>query len=200
MSQQSQSQSPSTSAESRQEEAAAASVTKRENNWVDAEIRLLIYLWGDDQVQSDLESSCRNIVVYRRIADRLNRAMNGRNRSPRQDCRVSTSIVTDSPRLLCARLERYMIIIALPIGAIFVVQCRSIDELYEVNGLRHHGVRRVRLSTSSLKQLGWTVRVNLTYTNLKRFSNNGLNQIVIFHASVNPAIVYHHLYYVGKLH
>ena len=58
-----------------EEEAAAASVTKRENNWVDAEIRLLIDLWGDDQVQSDLESSCRNIVVYRRIADRLNRAM-----------------------------------------------------------------------------------------------------------------------------
>ena len=74
MSQQSQSQSLSTSAESRQEEAAAASVTKRENNWVDAEIR---------------------------------------------------------------------------------VQCRSIDELYEVNGLRYHGARRVRLSTSSLKQLGY---------------------------------------------
>ena len=65
----------------------------------------------------------------------------------------------------------------------FVVQCRSIDELYEANGLRHHGARRVRLSTSSLKQLG----VNPTYTNPKRFSNNGLNQIVIFHASVNPA-------------
>ena len=91
------------------------------------------------------------------------------------------------PRLLCARLERYMIIIALPIGAIFVVQCRSIDELYEVNGLRHHGARRVRLSTSTLKQLGCTVRVNPTYTNPKSFSNNGLNQIVIFHASVNPA-------------
>ena len=92
-------------------------------------------------------------------------------------------------RLLCARLERYMIIIALPIGAIFVVQCRSIDELYEVNGLRHHGARRVRLSTSSLKQLGCTVRVNPTYrpTNPKCFSNNGLNQIVIFPASVNPA-------------
>ena len=77
-----------------------------------------------------------------------------------------------------------MIIIALPIGAIFVVQCRSIDELYEVNGLRHHGARRVRLSTSSLKQLGCTVR---DLYNPKRFSNNGLNQIVIFHASVNPA-------------
>ena len=79
MSQQSQSQSLSTSAESRQEEAAAASVTKRENNWVDAEIRLLI----DDQVQSDLESSCRNIVVYRRIADRLNRAMSETDRQDR---------------------------------------------------------------------------------------------------------------------
>ena len=83
MSQQSQSQSLSTSAESRQEEAAAASVTKRENNWVDAEIRLLIDLWGDDQVQSDLESSCRNIVVYRRIADRLNRAMSETDRQDR---------------------------------------------------------------------------------------------------------------------
>ena len=79
-----------------------------------------------------------------------------------------------------------MIIIALPIGAIFIVQGRSIDELYEVNGLCHHGARRVRLSTS-LKQLGCTVRVNPTYTNPKRFSNNGLHQIVIFHASVNPA-------------
>ena len=83
MSQQSQSQSLSTSAESRQEEAAAASVTKRENNLVDAEIRLLIDLWGDDQVQSDLESSCRNIVVYRRIADRLNRAMGETDRQDR---------------------------------------------------------------------------------------------------------------------
>ena len=51
----------------------AASVTKHENNWVDAEVRLLIDLWGDDQVQSDLESSCRNIVVYRRIAMQVNR-------------------------------------------------------------------------------------------------------------------------------
>ena len=76
MSQQSQSQSLSTSAESRQEEAAAPSVTKRENNWVDAEIRLLIDLWGDDQVQSDLESSCRNIV-------RLNRAMGETDRQDR---------------------------------------------------------------------------------------------------------------------
>ena len=49
MSQQSQSQSSSTSAESRQEEAAAASVTRRANNWVDAEIRLLIDLRGDDR-------------------------------------------------------------------------------------------------------------------------------------------------------
>ena len=59
------------------------------------------------------------------------------------------------------------------------VKYRSIDELYEVNGLRHHGARRVRFLLK-------TVRL---YTNLKRFSNNGLNQIVIFHASVNPAYV-----------
>ena len=82
-------QSSSSSAESRQEEAAAASVAKRENNWGDAEIRLLIDLWGDDQVQSDLESSCRNIVVYRRIADRLNRAMGETDRQDRtaESCR-----------------------------------------------------------------------------------------------------------------
>ena len=49
MSQQSQSHSSSTSAESRQEEAVAASVTRRANNWVDAEIRLLIDLRGDDR-------------------------------------------------------------------------------------------------------------------------------------------------------
>ena len=54
-----------------------------ENNWVDAEIRLLVDLWGDGQVQSDLESSCRNIVVYRRIADRLNRAMGETDRQDR---------------------------------------------------------------------------------------------------------------------
>ena len=48
-----------------------------------------------------------------------------------------------------------------------------------------------RLSTSSLKQLGCTVRVNPTYTNQSVFSNNGLNQIVIFHASVNPAGSFH---------
>ena len=56
---------------------------KRENNWVDAEIRLLVDLWGDDQVQSDLVSSCRTIVVYRRIADRLNRAMGETDRQDR---------------------------------------------------------------------------------------------------------------------
>ena len=81
-----QSQSSSTSAESRKE-AAAASVTKRDNNWVDAEIRLLIDLWRDDRVQSDLESTGRNIMVYRRIADRLNRAMPG-GREDRQVCRT----------------------------------------------------------------------------------------------------------------
>ena len=61
----------------------ARRVTKREHNWVDAEIRLLIDLWGDDHVQSDLVSSCRNIVVYRRIADRLNRAMGETDRQDR---------------------------------------------------------------------------------------------------------------------
>ena len=95
MSQESQSQSSSSTAESRKEEAAAASVTKRDNNWVDAEIRLLIDLWLGDRVQSDLETTGRNIMVYRRIADRLNRAMPG-GREDRQDrtaesCRSNTT-------------------------------------------------------------------------------------------------------------
>ena len=65
---QSQSQSSSTSAVSMQEEAAAASVTKPENNWVDTEIRLLIDLWGDDQIQSDLRAS-REIHDHHRVAN-----------------------------------------------------------------------------------------------------------------------------------
>ena len=85
-----------------------------------------------------------------------------------------------------------MIIIALPIGAIFVVQCRSIDELYEVNRLRHHGARCVRALIYFLLK---TVRLYCTCEpdlyKPKRFSNNGLNQIDIFHASVNPAGSFH---------
>ena len=32
-------------------------------------------MWSDDMIQESLESSGRNIVVYRRIADRFNRAL-----------------------------------------------------------------------------------------------------------------------------
>ena len=53
-------QSSSSSAESRQEEAAAASVAKRENNWGDAEIRLLIDLWGDDQVNVSAKNNANS--------------------------------------------------------------------------------------------------------------------------------------------
>ena len=88
-------QSSSSSAESRQEEAAAASVAKRENNWGDAEIRLLIDLWGDDQVQSDLESSCRQ--KQRKFTSLTRLELVKPLSSPSRFLQISTSIVTDSP-------------------------------------------------------------------------------------------------------
>ena len=48
---------------------------QRRDNWNDGEIRVLLDMWGDDKIQESLESSGRNIVVYRRIADRFNRAL-----------------------------------------------------------------------------------------------------------------------------
>ena len=36
---------------------------------------MLLDLWADDRIQESLESSDGNIVVYRRIADRFNRAL-----------------------------------------------------------------------------------------------------------------------------
>ena len=36
---------------------------------------MLLDRWSDDRIQESLESSGRNIVVYRRIADRFNRAL-----------------------------------------------------------------------------------------------------------------------------
>ena len=42
------------------------------NDW---EIRVLLDMWADDKIQESLESSGRNIMVYRRIADRFNRAL-----------------------------------------------------------------------------------------------------------------------------
>ena len=92
--------------------------------------------------------------------------------SPSRFLQISTSIITDSPPSSLRASREIHDHHRVANWRHFVVQCRSIDELYEVNGLRHHGARRVRLSTSSLKQLG----VNPTYTNPKRFNNNGLNQ------------------------
>ena len=48
---------------------------QRRDNWNDGEIRMLLDMWADDTIQESLESSGRNIVVYRRIADRFNRAL-----------------------------------------------------------------------------------------------------------------------------
>ena len=42
---------------------------QRRDNWNDAEIRVLLDMWADDKIQELLESSGRNIVVYRGIAD-----------------------------------------------------------------------------------------------------------------------------------
>ena len=36
---------------------------------------MLLDQWSDDRIQESLESSGRNIVVYRRMADRFNRAL-----------------------------------------------------------------------------------------------------------------------------
>ena len=47
----------------------------RRDNWTDGEIRVLLDMWSDDMIQESLESSGRNIVVYRRITDRFNRAL-----------------------------------------------------------------------------------------------------------------------------
>ena len=100
-------QSSSSSAESRQEEAAAASVAKRENNWGDAEIRLLIDLWGDDQVQSDLESSDLESLgrltgecfrqKQRKFTSLTRLELVKPLSSPSRFLQISTSIVTDSP-------------------------------------------------------------------------------------------------------
>ena len=59
MSQQSAFQYSSASSADFRKEAA----TKRDNNGIDAEIRQLVDLWGNDRVQSDLEWTGRNIVV-----------------------------------------------------------------------------------------------------------------------------------------
>ena len=145
-------QSSSSSAESRQKEAAAASVAKRENNWVDAEIRLLIDLCAraidrwmlppkTTQIHIAHETGARKTAVVS-FSIPPNQHIDRHGFSPIYSARVSRDTWSSSrcqlaPFLLC------------------VVQCRSIDELYEVNGLRRHGARRVRLSTSSLKQLGY---------------------------------------------
>ena len=48
---------------------------QRRDNWNDGEIRVLLDMWADDTIQESLESSGRNVVVYRRVADRFNRAL-----------------------------------------------------------------------------------------------------------------------------
>ena len=49
--------------------------TQRRDNWDDGEVRILLEVWGDDRVQADLEGTSRNITIYRRIADRLDRGL-----------------------------------------------------------------------------------------------------------------------------
>ena len=51
-------------------DARKSETTVRRDNWTDGEIRVLLDMWADDRIQESLESSGRNIVVYRRIADR----------------------------------------------------------------------------------------------------------------------------------
>ena len=48
---------------------------QRRDNWNDGEIRVLLDMWADDKIQESLESSGRNIVVYRGKADRFKWAL-----------------------------------------------------------------------------------------------------------------------------
>ena len=48
---------------------------QRRDNWNVGEIRMLLDMWADDKIKESLDSSGRNIVVYRRTADRFNRAL-----------------------------------------------------------------------------------------------------------------------------
>ena len=43
--------------------------------WCDSSTRALIEIWNDQNIQEQLEGSTRNIIVYRRMADRLNRVL-----------------------------------------------------------------------------------------------------------------------------
>ena len=84
-----------------------------------------------------------------------------------------------------------MIIIALPIGAIFVVCCAMQVNRWTLLGQWSTSPRCA--ARALIYFLLKTVRLlyvwTRPYTNPKCFSNNAINQIVIFHASVNPAII-----------
>ena len=68
----------------------------RRDNWEDGDVRMLLDIWADDRVQADLEGTGRNITIYRRIAERLNRAVaaetgesvTGRTERTAESCRT----------------------------------------------------------------------------------------------------------------
>ena len=50
-------------------------IIQRRDNGNDWEFRVLLDPWADDRIQESLETSGRDIVVYRHIADRFNRVL-----------------------------------------------------------------------------------------------------------------------------
>ena len=43
----------------------------RGNLWSDAEVAALIAIWGEEEIQCQLDGTTRNIKVYRKIAEKL---------------------------------------------------------------------------------------------------------------------------------
>ncbi|XP_070577652.1 uncharacterized protein [Ptychodera flava] len=57
--------------------AAEHSTTSRGNNWSDDEISLLISVWADESIQRMLNGTCRDSLVYKKIAEKaLQRGLN----------------------------------------------------------------------------------------------------------------------------
>ena len=62
--------------------AAARNVYGRGNNWSDDEIQLLLSVWADDSIQRMLDGTCRDNLVYKKIAEKA--VQMGLNRTAEQ--------------------------------------------------------------------------------------------------------------------
>ena len=49
----------------------SASVSKRGTPWSDEEVRALIAIWGETNVQEELDGAVRNKVVFQDISEKL---------------------------------------------------------------------------------------------------------------------------------